>query len=507
MKHILEKPPPTDNVFELLRLKAIVAIGTSKILRGGSRLLPQIAVGITVLLFGSYLWSSHFASLALNSNYIKVLKWQEDESEGNVAGGLRIVVFGGGDVATPSRVSWQVNGPTASWTEILCLQLNCGTHLSFTPLNDYDGGSIVSNSLFEAALARTSSADNSTLSGLDYSWLAFNYPVPPHQDLFHQVEDFLASPRPLYPPRNTLWVFNIGYWDIWHLAALPRKLAMHMVETQAQQVFSYIELLYEEAHKNDSVAFSECYVDTAKTTSGRPPFRVFIPKPFDISLTPGFVDTRPIPPPPHTRAEQMRNAAFLESYWDKVLQDMLHEWERLPGKEEVGDEDDLSEIKDADLLLSKKALRTNKHGIPSARREAITYDISGYLRELIVERQLRHAGIVDHNGVGSATVADGYSKISEPCIRRNNTSGNENKSTKDNTHDEWSVCDTPDEYLFWTDFTVSRRAVFEMGRRAADLVKRHVQTDVEWSKKDKQPPSSLRKDSDGAPLKAEAFET
>ncbi|KAI1471654.1 uncharacterized protein F4812DRAFT_467659 [Daldinia caldariorum] len=497
MKYTREKPSATDNTFELLRLKVIIAIGTSKILRGGSRLLPQIAVGVTVLLFGSYLWSSHFASLALNSNYTKALKWQGDDPEGDIGEGLRIVVFGGGDVATPSRVSWQVNGPT----------LNCGTYHSFTPLADYDGGSIVSNSLFEAALDRTLSADNNTLSGLDYSWLALSYPAPAHQDLFHQIDDFLTSPLPLYPPRDTLWVFNIGYWDIWYLAALPRKLATHMVETQAQQVFSYIELLYEEAHKNNSIAFSESYIDTTKITPTRPTFRVFIPKPFSISLTSGFVNTRPIPPPPHTRAEQMRNAAFLENHWDKVFQDMLYEWERLPGREDVGDEDDLSEIKDADLLLSKKAPRASKPSIPSARREAITYDISSYLRDLIVERQLRHASIVDHDGVGSAAVADGYSEVWEPCIKRDNPSGDTSENAKDNPHDGWSVCSTPDEYLFWTDFTVSRQAVFEIGRRAAELLRRHVQTEAEWSRKGKQAPSSLRKDSNGAPLKAEGFET
>ncbi|KAF3071169.1 hypothetical protein GL218_00225 [Daldinia childiae] len=506
MKYILEKPYVTDNIFELLKLKAIVTIGTTKMLRGGSRLLPQMAVGVTLLLFGSYLWSSHFASHALNSDYTRILKWKGDEpEETNFGGGLRIVVFGGGDIATPSRASWQLGGPNVAWTDILCLQLNCNAYLSFMPLTDDDGGSIVSNSLLEAALARTLSADNNTLSGLDYSWLSHNYPVPYHQDLFSQVENFLAGPRPRYPPRDTLWIFNIGFWDIWYLAALPRKLATHIIETQAQHVFSYMELLYEEAHKNDSVAFSNTYIDTAKNTPTRPPFRVFIPRLFDISLTPGFVSARPTPPPPHTRAEQMRNAAFLAGHWDKVFQDMLHEWEGLPDKEEIGDEDDLSEIKDADLLLSRRASKTKNPPVPSARREAITYDIFGYLRELIVERQLRSAGIMDHNGLGSAAVANGYSEIWEPCIKRDNLSEDIKENAEDSTNDGGSVCGSPDEYLFWTDFTVSRRAVFEMGRRAADLLKRHIQTDAEWSKKAEQPLSSLRKDSEGAPLIDEDF--
>ncbi|KAI8960884.1 hypothetical protein F5Y11DRAFT_250185 [Daldinia sp. FL1419] len=501
MKYILEGQYVTDNLFDLLKWKAIVTLRTAKMLRGGSRLFPQIAAGVTLLFFGSYLWSLHFAVRSLSSGHTRILKWNEDESEErNFGGGLRIVVFGGGDIATPSRASWKRGGPNAAWTDILCLQLNCNTHLSFMPSTDQDDGAIISNSLFEAALARTSTADNKTLSGLDYSWLADNYPIPYNRDLFRQIDDFLSTSRPQHPPRDTLWILNIGFWDIWYLAALPRKLATHVIETQAQKILSYMELLYEEAHKNTSVAFSGTYVNEAGTAPTLPPFRVFIPKPFDISLTPGFINARPTPPKPHTKAEQMRNAAFLAIHWDKVFRDMLNEWERLPDK----DEDDFSEIKDADLLLSRKAPRTDKPSIPFAYREAITYDIAGYLQELIVERQLRSAGIVDHNGLGSEAVAEGYSEVWEPCIKRDHLSGDRSEDKRHDTeeNDGWSVCDSPDEYLFWTDFTVNRRAVFEMGKRAAELLKNHLQTDAEWSKKAEQPLSSLRKGSDGATTKA-----
>lgn len=133
MKYILEKPYVTDNIFELLKLKAIVTIGTTKMLRGGSRLFPQMAVVVTLLLFGSYLWSSHLASHALNSDYARVLKWKGDEpEERNFGGGLRIVVFGGGDIATPSRASWQLGGPNVAWTDILCLQASLELRNQFT---------------------------------------------------------------------------------------------------------------------------------------------------------------------------------------------------------------------------------------------------------------------------------------------------------------------------------------------------------------------------------------
>ncbi|KAI0843663.1 hypothetical protein F5Y06DRAFT_302752 [Hypoxylon sp. FL0890] len=521
MSDISEKTDSTDSLFELLALRTIVAFSTAKVLRGGSRLLPQIAVGATTLLFGSYLWSSHFASRSLGPNYNRIVEWEAGESEnGHVGGGLRVVVFGGGDIATPSRASWQIGGPNAGWTDILCLQLDCNTYLSYVPVADNDEGAVVSNSLFEAALARTSSLDNETLVGIDYSWIAKNYPVPSHQDLLHQVEAFLANPRPQQPPRETLWVFNVGFWDIWSLAALPRKLAMHLVETQAEHVFAQIELLYEEAHNNNSIAFSDYYAGTdmapghseptVKTTLPRAPFRVFIPRLFDISLTPGFEGARYKPPRPHTKAEQMRNAALLTQHWDKVINDMLSEWMHLPDPEEVnGENDDLSEIKDADLLFSKKSIKVGRASVPRARREAVTYDIFSYVRELIIERQLRNADLVDYDGLGLMAMADGYSDVREPCLKRDDTLTCDdvdasNEGAEDD--DGWSVCNAPDEHLFWTEFTINRRAVFEVGKRAADLFSRHMQMDAEWSRKAHLQLPSLRESPEGVPLRAESFE-
>lgn len=357
---------------------------------------------------------------------------------------------------------------------------------------------------------------------IDYSWLVENYPVPTNLDLLSQVKAFLSGPLPQPTPQETLWVFNIGFWDIWHLAALPRKLATRLIETEAEHVFSQLELLYSEARKNNSVAFSNYYSDANiiakhdidRAPLSRAPFRVFLPRPFDISLTPGFENVRFVPPPPHTKAEQVRNAAFLVNHWDQVMQDTLSEWVRLPDLEETDqDGNDLSDIKDADLLLSKKST-TGKKGVvgrpvPPARREAITYDVSGYIRELIVEQQLRNADIVDHSGLGAMTSAEGYSEVWEPCIKRvtigNSDIGNTTttSSTEQGGDDgsEWRVCDAPDEHLFWTEFTVNRRTIFEVGRRAAELLKRHVQMDDEWLRKTQQPLSSLRKGSDGAPLR------
>ncbi|OTB04514.1 hypothetical protein M426DRAFT_11408 [Hypoxylon sp. CI-4A] len=505
MRFILENADGKGSLFEILVFKAFVAFGTSKILRGSSKIFPQVTVGITVLIFGAYLWSSHVASRTPGTDLSRVINWRTGELEaGNIGNGLRIVVFGGGDVATPSQVSWQLGGLNASWTDILCLQLNCYQHLSFIPPIATDGGAIVSNSLFESALSRASSMENDTL---DYSWIAKYHPIPSTQDLLHQIENFLATPQPQVTPRETLWVFNIGFWDIWNLAALPRKLAALLIETQAQQILAHIELLYEEAHKNDSAAFSNYYADmdlsdvhaVDRNSLPRAPFRVLLSRPFDISLTPGFESARSTPPPPHSKAEHLRNAAFLTQHWDKTIQEMLNDWVRLPDLEDdvYEDEAELLDIKDSELLLSKKSIKIDGTLVPPARREAITYDISSYIQELIIERQLREADIVDHNGVGSMALAEGYSEVREPCIKRSVVAcGNENVSEESAKEGcGWSVCDTPDEHLFLTDFTVNKQVVFEVGRRAAEVLRRHARMDAEWVRKAMSPLSSLRRGS------------
>lgn len=123
MEYVLEKFHGTHGLLELLTLKALLAFSTTKFLRGSSRLLPQIAVGTTILLFGSYLWSSHFINRAVNSDYETVASEVGVNAKGDVGGrGLRVVVFGGGDIATPNRAPWRVDGPASAWTDVLCLQ-------------------------------------------------------------------------------------------------------------------------------------------------------------------------------------------------------------------------------------------------------------------------------------------------------------------------------------------------------------------------------------------------
>ncbi|KAI0598772.1 hypothetical protein F4775DRAFT_172174 [Biscogniauxia sp. FL1348] len=497
------------NMLEGLGLKDFATICSAKALRGAPKLLPKVAVGGVSLLLLTYLWLLYLAGGSLRPNYFEVHTWRPatvEEAAGEVDGGLRVVVFGGGDVATPNRFPGQLDEQdTTAWTEVMCQKLGCNSHISLVPSTDTPGGAIVSNSLYEAALDSISAGKptgDGPSPGLDYSWIREHYPTPSHPDLASQVTSFLAMPRPQSTPRETLWVFNFGFWDIWGLAAMPRRLAMDVIDSQAQHLFSYVEHLYNSAQSNDSVAFSDPRASaddplphpaTPSTNSPRPLFKILIPQLFDISLTPGFATRRPPPPAPHPAAAHLRNAAFLARYWDAALREHTAAWLALPDPAAwAGGRGGSEDLLDADMV-AKRAVAPMP--TPRSRRDAVASDAGArYLRELVVEGQLRAAHIVDHNGVGAHGDGDSeggrsFAEVRRPCVavgegKEGNEGdvvlGNEIRDADD------SVSASCDAHLFWTEFTVGPRAVAEVGRRAAAQIER----DARWRADAERPPPS-----------------
>ncbi|KAI0137512.1 hypothetical protein BJ170DRAFT_64708 [Xylariales sp. AK1849] len=494
-----------DGLMEGLGLKPLFAFLSAKAVRGGPRLLPQIAICVSILLILTRLLPTRLTDIAFGSSYTKILKWKptEDYEDGSVGGGLRIVVFGGGDIATPNKApeeqSWNQD---TSWTEILCQQLeDCDAHLSYMPWIDVEGGSLLSNSMYETVLNRIAASPNASAGpGIDYTWLSDHYPVPSRlPDLEGQIDAFLATTPPRHPPRETLWVFNYGYWDIWKLAAIPRVEAMELLELQVEHLFSQIEVLYQQARTEDSIAYSDFYTILANTSAPPSenttavvldvppePFRIFIPSLFDISLTPGFETVRFNPPFPHSRAEEMRNAAYLTDQWEQLVAAMIRDWIATPDPVVTGTSNET-------ILVEKRDASGNQVFVPNARREAITYDTPKYIREQIVERQLRDAEVQDHNGWGNKPEKDGYLDVREPCMPLNmaeNATATATVSAKKRTESEQAVlpvvegmCSTPDEHLFWTEFTVGQRTINQIGQSAAKRYKVHVQKGGQWLKK------------------------
>ncbi|KAI8630774.1 hypothetical protein F5Y19DRAFT_473893 [Xylariaceae sp. FL1651] len=494
------EPPKHSIRLERWSLKALAGICSLKAFRGGPKILLNVAVGVVLLTAVTYTWSSLRTPGALfGSDYLGGLKGKEAKKIGDGGGGLRIVVFGGGDAATPIQSSTKSESQ-AAWTEIMCQELDCGAYLSFVPDTVGMSGAVMSNTLIETALEHVSVStsapagkDNNTI--LDYSWVEKQYPLLTYHDLSSQVNAFLASPLPKLAPTETLWIFNVGYWDIWHLAALPRKLATEVLDSAVRNLFFHIEILYQAAQDWNSVAFSDFYsnsnvLELIETRPSmvkevpRAPFRIFLTRLFDISLSPGFASARPEPPQPHSRSDQLRNAAFLRRYWDAVLEEAVDDWLVSPDPEywSTADAIDIGVVKA--LIGKRSAVNEESRGkrnkakeshaesnglkqsrLPLPSREVASYDMSRYLQEQIIDRQLRNVDLMDHNGFGLRPLKDGFLDVSKPCISLNSAGSDiEVAGGKGPAY----ICEQPDDHLFYSDFIVSQRAINTIGAHAAD---------------------------------------
>ncbi|KAI0539413.1 hypothetical protein GGR58DRAFT_512441 [Xylaria digitata] len=497
-------------------LKALGSICSLKLIRERPKLPLRLAFSIAIFMLMVYSWylletldTTYSVENTINTNS----NVGDNVTQGSVTDGLRMVVFGGGDAATPALSAREWNGQTYAWTEIMCRKLGCDTYLSFVPKTDGMGGAVVSKEFLDAAYKRVSTSsigprrDDKTVK-LDYSWVTEQYPMPYQRDLAAQIDSFLSSSQSQHPFTESLWVFNVGYWDIWYLAALPRKLAIEVLDSNVQDLFFQIERLYHATQGRDSAVFPKPHSDSSasapiETIAGgttRTPFRIFLTRLFDISLTPGFASARPWPPEPHSSSIQLRNAAFLTKYWNALLDVAVNDWLTTSDPESWSVTDKV-DIKVVEALVGKRSLagveqageRSEKdhHGrsnngrsgnISLPRRKVASYGISRYLRELIIDRQLRNADLFDHKGLGARPSEDGFLDISMPCVLRITGDGASEGETVD-AEGKMVVCQDPDNYLFYTEFMVGQRAINEIGVRAARRFLDQVEVDSGWRAK------------------------
>lgn len=119
-----------------------LAFFTTKVIRGGPRILLHLITAVVLLLlvlkvvpqgYIRYnLWSWHKTESGDNSND----SGSGTANDGSVPGGLRIVVFGGHDVATPGRTPGPeyLDMDKRSWTELLCAEVcHCRNVTPFPP--------------------------------------------------------------------------------------------------------------------------------------------------------------------------------------------------------------------------------------------------------------------------------------------------------------------------------------------------------------------------------------
>jgi hypothetical protein len=346
----------------------------------------------------------------------------------------------------------------------------------------------------EKLKASTEAADLLKEPAADYSWLESQYPVP-HQapDLSAQIDTFLSLPLPEEVPRQTLWVFTFGSWDIYKLAALPMEQGLQTVVDVIDKLVEHIEMLNYKSLDPESVAFSDFWfnatedevkqlasanaaekIDTRRLES----FRVLIPELFDISLAPGWQD-RPAPLFPHTKGEQMRNAAVLTKLWNKQVQKKLKQWElkgsskpnvteQVDGKMTVApmplaEEEEGKKKRSADMAKRMTPKREVIYA-PYPRRMAYQANFAQDIVEAMTEEGMQRAHVEDSLGHGTwplnATMR--FVDVWEPCM-----------SPGGSAEGVVTPCQDPNDHLFHDGFTISQRASDEIAKKtAAEVVKK-----------------------------------
>ncbi|KAJ4413771.1 hypothetical protein N0V85_003435 [Neurospora sp. IMI 360204] len=580
-----------------MKTQVLLSFFSARVLHRGPRLLLQLIVGST-LVFATLLVIRRAFDENLSSNDlfryesedIKDEKVHYEFQSQQHAGGLRVIVFGEDDVATPAWTRGEKEMRSSGWTEVMCQELNCSHYLSFIPPNLHPPAhTLISNDIYVEAVRQTIK-NTITLKktqgpGYDYTFQPRLFPVSKAlPDLSAQVTAFLNLQNTTTLPKvnETLWVFNLGQWDVWSLATLPIATGKAVIDQLTDHVIEQMERLYQSTILNDITVASnntellprkikpgpmriidpEVYKAKSAAAGGGPvsgsakekttkpepeTFRVFFPALFDISMTPGWNSNRPETPAPHSKAEQMRNAAKLTDMWNQVMGNKLYAWaERSDdiGLEELylttdtdvdntsldggsangdGKRNPAGQRKKtkaaAGKVVEPKPTPTG-HKQPPVR-DFITYDMVGYLTSALIEGQLHSSGLSDGNGLGQKPMNKWYKEVWEPCIKpvkseteqlvdleeeglvqqsNSTTDSSKEKATtafatgvqaeaawaggrkkERNTEAATSteqedgtstVCNMPDDYLFYTPFTLGERAIGEIAREAAEKVRR-----------------------------------
>lgn len=360
--------------------------------------------------------------------------------------------------------------------------------MSLVPPSD-GNPALLSNSIYSGRIKQTlETAKDKNIAknpAFDLEYLNQQYPAFDQiADLDAQINKFLALPPPSRAPRQTLFVFTFGTWDIWNLAAFPRKDGEQTVEALIGHLFNRIEKLYVKALNPKSSAFSDFWSNstkeetailTAQDAANRvdkrrlESFRILIPKLFDVTLSPAW-HTRPVPPFPHSTAEQMRNAVYLTERWNKRVSDELHKWtEKAGAKPEGVDaeamEDAAVQVPAMDSLLKylPPALQPDSLKdkglndvlvVPYPRRAGVMSDPASAVLNAMTEEEMQRSGLQDAKGRGSMspTASMRFLDVWTACMPGEMQIAGALTDTVD-------VCATPENHLFYDSYTVSQRAI------------------------------------------------
>lgn len=124
---------------------AILAFFSTRVLRGGPKILLYLATFLVLLLVVTRVLPEHLTGTPFGSKNQHFWNWADGMNDGaaqKVPGGkansggaadggagpgsLRVVVFGENDIATPARMQGLADKKHRGWTEVLCEEVCCG---------------------------------------------------------------------------------------------------------------------------------------------------------------------------------------------------------------------------------------------------------------------------------------------------------------------------------------------------------------------------------------------
>ena len=438
----------------------------------------------------------------LDEDYYEMFSWSNPDAlpEAN----LRIIVFGTQDMVGSAVDS---KGGRDTWPQLLCHELNCSSLLSFVP-DDQSSPGVTSNAIYGAELEAlheaTEGANLVEHPASDFNFVAEQYPVPSSTaDLSQQLDKFLSLPPSEKVPRETLWIFTFGTWDVWKLAALSPDIGKQILDDLINHMFNHIEELYLASLDPESIAYSDFWTNVSlkevkKLTAPNAVekvdnrklegFRLLIPQLFDITLTPGW-STRPEPTIPHTKGEHLRNAAILTNHWNSQIASALQTWTDLGnakplslGEDEAGTKNpEMEEVMGAtkeevavDAITARSSV-ANGRGRAKGGEDIIvapyplrlayqTRQGSG-IRDAVTEQHMQRAGESDSQGRGtmSPNATMQFRDVWTPCVLE----GSESEVVEEGGE---GLCDSPSDHLFYDGFTVGQKAMKQLVRRTARQV-------------------------------------
>lgn len=352
-----------------------------------------------------------------------------------------------------------------SYTLLIKPQMNCSSYLNFAksqPSSSYPSsgptGSMTSNKIVEAAYAM------SQFIAVEPS----NMTLP---DFAAQIQSFIALPPPT-GSEETVFVVSFGTWDIYNLAGLEYSLSPSAIDSVLDEYFNRLDIIYSHFKYNltqtpTSEDASSNSTDTSQSTSI---FRVIIPKLFDPTMLPGWLSQRPLPLSPSSIAEQQKNAVYLKSRWNNILENKLGPWMSInPSPPPTASESESE---------SQKSENKKEAGI-KVEKDVYYYDLDKYLVNVMMERSMELEGIIDASGLGSGESV--FERVYLPCVGDKEDSEEEGLEEVNGT----VVCKEPDEYLFYDSWSIGRVAKQAIGNEVAGMMRNGKSLRQAWKESGK----------------------